>query len=257
MGLGGLLQGERIATPAAALAWTDRIQVGIGLLPVPLRNVALTAMEIATLARLFPGRLLPGIGHGVQEWMAQVGARVESPLTLLREYTTALRALLAGDRLTTSGRYVALDDVALDWPPHARAACTRGSSGPKSLALFGQLADGTILTGGARRRTPRGKFDHRPARRGRRASAPAAGDHADRGHGPGCVGPGIGRARERFGLDPGDHDAVAGDASSDAALCTLADAGATSVVLQPTADEPDAEIWVGVTGRKVATLLAG
>ena len=34
---------------------TSRVTVGIGLLPVPLRNVALTAMEIATMARLFPG----------------------------------------------------------------------------------------------------------------------------------------------------------------------------------------------------------
>jgi alkanesulfonate monooxygenase SsuD/methylene tetrahydromethanopterin reductase-like flavin-dependent oxidoreductase (luciferase family) len=70
-----------IACAAAALAWTDRVRVGIGLLPVPLRNVALTAMEAATLHRLFPDRLMLGVGHGVQSWMAQVGARVESPVT--------------------------------------------------------------------------------------------------------------------------------------------------------------------------------
>ena len=64
-----------IATAAAALAWTERLQVGVGLLPVPLRNVALTAMELATLHRLFPGRPLTGVGHGVQDWMGQVGAR--------------------------------------------------------------------------------------------------------------------------------------------------------------------------------------
>ena len=45
-----------IASVAAALAWTERLRVGVGLLPVPLRNVALTAMEVATLHRLFPGR---------------------------------------------------------------------------------------------------------------------------------------------------------------------------------------------------------
>ena len=64
-----------IAAAGAALAWTERVRVGIGLAPVPLRNVALLAMELATLHRLFPGRLLPGIGHGVQDWMGQVGAR--------------------------------------------------------------------------------------------------------------------------------------------------------------------------------------
>jgi len=61
-----------IATATAILASTSQVTVGIGLLPVPLRNVALTAMEIATLARLFPGRLTVGVGHGVLDWMSQV-----------------------------------------------------------------------------------------------------------------------------------------------------------------------------------------
>src|SRR5580658_1118453 len=104
-----------IATAAAMLAATSRITVAIGLLPVPLRNVALTAMEVSALARLFPGRLAVGVGHGVQDWMGQVGARAESPMTLLREYATALSALLRGERVTARGRYVRLDDVALDF----------------------------------------------------------------------------------------------------------------------------------------------
>lgn len=78
-----------IAAAAAALAWTDRVKLGIGLMPVPLRNVALTAMELATLEQLFPGRILPGVGHGVQDWMEQIGARATSPMTLLREYVPA------------------------------------------------------------------------------------------------------------------------------------------------------------------------
>ena len=45
-----------IASAASALAWTEQLHVGVGLLPAPLRNVAVTAMEIATLHRLFPGR---------------------------------------------------------------------------------------------------------------------------------------------------------------------------------------------------------
>ena len=101
-----------IATATAMLAVTSRVTVGIGLLPVPLRNVALTAMELATVSRLFPGRLVAGVGHGVLDWMGQAGARVESPMTLLREYTAALYALLHGETVTTRGRYVNLDAVA-------------------------------------------------------------------------------------------------------------------------------------------------
>ena len=114
-----------IASASAALAWTERVRLGIGLLPVPLRNVAITAMEIATMQRLFPGRVRVGVGHGVQSWMGQVGARAGSPLSLLREHLTALKALLDGQEVTTSGRYVKLDRVKLDWPPARRPSCSR------------------------------------------------------------------------------------------------------------------------------------
>jgi alkanesulfonate monooxygenase SsuD/methylene tetrahydromethanopterin reductase-like flavin-dependent oxidoreductase (luciferase family) len=137
-----------IATATAMLAATSRVTVGIGLLPVPLRNVALTAMEIATLARLFPGRLTAGIGHGVLGWMSQVGARAESPMTLLREYTAALYGLLHGQTVTTHGRYVQLDDVALDWPPAVVPPLLVGGIRPRTVSLAGELADGVIIPGG-------------------------------------------------------------------------------------------------------------
>jgi alkanesulfonate monooxygenase SsuD/methylene tetrahydromethanopterin reductase-like flavin-dependent oxidoreductase (luciferase family) len=138
-----------IATSSAALAWTSKLQVGIGLLPVPLRNPALAAMEIATLARMFPGRFLPGLGHGVLEWMGQAGASVASPMTLLREYTAAVKALLAGERVTTKGRYVSLDAVALDWPPPTPPPVLVGARGPKTVRLAGELADGLLLDSSA------------------------------------------------------------------------------------------------------------
>ncbi|HVU93469.1 MAG TPA: LLM class flavin-dependent oxidoreductase, partial [Jatrophihabitans sp.] len=133
-----------IAMAAAALAWTQRLRVGIGILPVPLRNPALTAMELATLARLFPGRLRPGIGHGVAGWMRQVGGGVESPLTLLGEHTAAIRALLHGETVSTAGRYVTLDAVALDYPPQQVPPLYVGGRGPRTLQLAGRLADGAI-----------------------------------------------------------------------------------------------------------------
>ncbi|WP_420112190.1 LLM class flavin-dependent oxidoreductase [Pseudactinotalea sp.] len=136
-----------MAPAASVLAWTENLRVGVGLFPVPLRNVALTAMEIATIARMFPGRLLPGIGHGVLDWMGQVGARAASPLTLLREYGTALRRLLDGENVTTEGRYVTLRDVQLRWPPETIPLLV-GAEGPKTLALAGAIGDGIILTGG-------------------------------------------------------------------------------------------------------------
>ncbi|MDQ1084499.1 MULTISPECIES: LLM class flavin-dependent oxidoreductase [Microbacterium] len=133
------------AAAAAALAVTDHLRIGVGIAPLPLRNVAVSAMEVATIERMFPGRLLPGFGHGVQDWMRQTGAKAASPLTLMQEHLPALRALLAGERVTAEGRYVRLRDVALDWPPAEPPLVYAAAEGPKTLALAGAVADGVVL----------------------------------------------------------------------------------------------------------------
>ncbi|MDH6193692.1 alkanesulfonate monooxygenase SsuD/methylene tetrahydromethanopterin reductase-like flavin-dependent oxidoreductase (luciferase family) [Mycobacterium frederiksbergense] len=138
------LQGG-IAQAAVALACSETLTVGIGVLPAPLRNVVSTAMDIATLATIFPGRIRVGIGHGVQDWMRQAGAAVASPLTLLREYHSALGGLLAGREVTTEGRFVRLDAVKLEWTPPQPVPVLIGGQGPKTLRLAGEIADGVII----------------------------------------------------------------------------------------------------------------
>lgn len=130
---------------ATAFAHTERLHVGIGILPAVARNAAITAMELATLAQLAPGRLLAGIGHGVQEWMEQIGARAASPLTALDEVVSTVKRLLDGESVNFDGRYVQLHDVVLDPPPDIAPPLLTGVRGPKSLELTGRLADGLIL----------------------------------------------------------------------------------------------------------------
>jgi alkanesulfonate monooxygenase SsuD/methylene tetrahydromethanopterin reductase-like flavin-dependent oxidoreductase (luciferase family) len=138
-----------ISLAATALARTDRLTVGIGILPAVARNPAITAMELATLANLAPGRLLAGIGHGVQEWMGQMGARTSSPLTTIDEVITVVRRLLRGDTVTFDGHHVTMRDVALEAPPELVPPVLAGVRGPKSLALAGRIADGVVLAEGA------------------------------------------------------------------------------------------------------------
>ncbi|WP_309098035.1 LLM class flavin-dependent oxidoreductase [Streptomyces sp.] len=255
-----------LSTAAAALAWTERLRVGVGLLPVPLRNVALTAMEVASLHRMFPGRTVVGVGHGVQDWMGQVGARVESPVTLLREYLLALRALLRGERVTTGGRYVTLDDVVLDWPPTEAGSGTgigtgvlAGVTGPRSLRLSGEAADGTILTASTNAdgvRTARQLVEE-----GRKAAGREAEPHHVVVYLLAATGPGAdARLRAELAAEgvasvPGLG--VAGDAGAVAeAVARLAEAGADTVVLQPTGDEPDPEGFVRFAAEQVRPLVA-
>lgn len=138
-----------VSLAATALAVTGSLTVGIGILPAVARNPAITAMEIATLCELAPGRFVPGIGHGVQAWMEQIGARTPSPLTTLDETITVVRRLLAGDEVTFEGRAVTFDHVRLDRPPAIVPPLVAGVQQAKSLALAGRVADGVILVEGA------------------------------------------------------------------------------------------------------------
>ncbi|MFF7519392.1 LLM class flavin-dependent oxidoreductase [Streptomyces pseudovenezuelae] len=246
-----------ISTAAAALAWTERVRIGVGLLPVPLRNVAITAMEAATLHRMFPGRAALGIGHGVQDWMGQVGARAESPLTLLREHLLALRALLAGERVTTRGRYVTLDDVALDWPPAGPVEVLTGATGPRTLRLTGEAADGTVLTAGT---PPEGVRRARRLIDEGRLKAGRTQPHRVVVYLLTATGPdATARLRAELteeGLADVPDLGAAGDADAVAkAVQRLADAGADTVVLQPTADEPDPEGFIRFVARDVRPLV--
>jgi alkanesulfonate monooxygenase SsuD/methylene tetrahydromethanopterin reductase-like flavin-dependent oxidoreductase (luciferase family) len=137
-----------VSAAAVALGATERLTVGIGIAPAPLRSPALLAMELATLARVFPGRLVAGIGHGVREWMESVGVAPRSPLALLDETITSVRALLRGERVELDGREVRLDGVRLVHPPEQVPPVVAGVVRPRSLELSGRVADGTLIAEG-------------------------------------------------------------------------------------------------------------
>lgn len=137
-----------VSAAAVALGATERLTVGIGIAPAPLRSPALLAMELATLARVFPGRLVAGIGHGVREWMESAGVAPRSPLALLEETITSVRALLRGERVELDGREVRLDGVRLVHPPTRVPPVVAGVVRPRSLELAGRVADGTLIAEG-------------------------------------------------------------------------------------------------------------
>ncbi|HSB87282.1 MAG TPA: LLM class flavin-dependent oxidoreductase [Ilumatobacteraceae bacterium] len=129
----------------AALAATSQITVGIGIAPAVVRNVAYTAMEIATLAQMFPGRFHMGFGHGVDFWIEQVGAVPSSWLAALGEVVLATTGLLEGDTVTMDGRHVHLSGVRLEHSAEVMPPISLGVRGPRSMALAAEVADGVIF----------------------------------------------------------------------------------------------------------------
>jgi alkanesulfonate monooxygenase SsuD/methylene tetrahydromethanopterin reductase-like flavin-dependent oxidoreductase (luciferase family) len=135
-----------VSSASIALAATERINVGLGVVSALVRHPALLAMELATMARAFPGRLQPGIGLGVPGWLRQMGLEPNSPLGAMRECVTAVRSLLAGERVTVEGRRFHFDQVVLTYPTTLPPQIRMGVIGPKMLELSGEIADGSIFS---------------------------------------------------------------------------------------------------------------
>jgi 5,10-methylenetetrahydromethanopterin reductase len=137
------------AAAAAALALTGRLAVGIGLLPVSVRNPAIAAMELATLANLYPARTRVAFGHGVEAWMRQIGARPADRIVALEEVVGTVRSLLHGGHVSFAGRVVSIDDVEVASPPDPPPTVLIGTTGQRGVEVAGRVADGVLLPEGA------------------------------------------------------------------------------------------------------------
>jgi alkanesulfonate monooxygenase SsuD/methylene tetrahydromethanopterin reductase-like flavin-dependent oxidoreductase (luciferase family) len=152
-----------LAAATTALSVTSRLVVGIGLLPAAVRNAAIAAMEIATLAKLHPGRISVAVGHGVESWMEQIGARPADRVRALGEVVGTVRRLLHGERVTITGAYVNLDDVVLEQPPAIVPPVLVGTTGPRGTEVAATLGDGLLLPEGAGERAIAGACAALPA----------------------------------------------------------------------------------------------
>jgi alkanesulfonate monooxygenase SsuD/methylene tetrahydromethanopterin reductase-like flavin-dependent oxidoreductase (luciferase family) len=136
-----------VSGAAAVLGATERVSVGMGVVSAMVRHPALLAMELATMARMYPDRLVPGIGLGLPNWVAQMQLTPRSSLGALRECVTSVRALLAGEELDHTGDYFGFDKVQLTYPLRENPVpLFTGVVGPKMLQLSGEIADGTVLS---------------------------------------------------------------------------------------------------------------
>ena len=135
-----------VACLVRALSVTERIPVGVGVMSSLVRHPAVAAMEIASAERMFPGRVLPGLGLGLPPLMDQMGLRPRSQLGALREGVEIVRTLLSGAEVATDGDVFAAKGIKLAHPPDAVPPIYTGVLGPKMLRLSGRVADGTVVS---------------------------------------------------------------------------------------------------------------
>jgi len=139
-------------------AQTSTIKLGTGILQMPARTPAMTAMTVATLDQLSGGRVLMGLGlSGPQVVEGWHGCPYGKPISKTREYVSIVRSILAregplkhrgehyqipydGPDATGLGKPLKL----ISHPFRADVPLYLAAIGPKNVELTAELADGWL-----------------------------------------------------------------------------------------------------------------
>ena len=139
---------DAVTTAAAVAATTRRVRVATAVTNPFTRGAVLTAVTAATLDEAAGGRFILGLGPGSPTVLARQGIGFDRPLTRLRETVEVVRRLLAGDEVWFAGESLSVAGARLDFtPPRPAIPIYLGVTGPKALALAGEIGDGVILNG--------------------------------------------------------------------------------------------------------------
>lgn len=148
---------DTVSAAAWVLARTERLRVGSGIMQIPARTPAMTAMTAMSLAQLSAGRFILGVGaSGPQVAEGWHGQPYEDPLQRTREYIEIVRMIMARQApLTYDGEIYQLPyrgpgSTGLGKPLKSilRADTSipiyTASFTPAGFRLSGELADGVI-----------------------------------------------------------------------------------------------------------------
>jgi F420-dependent oxidoreductase-like protein len=141
--MGGAGGADMLATLAAAAATTSRIKLGTAIVHTWPRHPVVFAQEALAIEQLGPGRLRLGLGVGGGPAIERsYGMSFRTPLTNVREYVTALRALLHEGEARFEGTHVRVQHRMPAAAPGV--AVMAAALRERAFALCGEVADGAI-----------------------------------------------------------------------------------------------------------------
>jgi probable F420-dependent oxidoreductase len=148
--LSDLVSNRHSADPLIGLAYaagrTERLKLGTGVLVLPGRNPALVASQLAGLAAVAPGRVLPAFGVRP----AQAADRTMFPVPegrrgdVFEEALAVVRALLTAPVVTHHGEFFHLDEASVGPLPAKPLDLWLGGRLPIGMRRLGRLGDGWL-----------------------------------------------------------------------------------------------------------------
>lgn len=153
LGFDSLWLSERISgdapDPTVAMAYgagrTTKLKFGMSVMVLPGRNPVVLAKELATLATMSGGRLLPAFGLGAVEPIEQQAFGVERTerAKIFDESLTVMRECWTGQKFDHHGERFHYEGVRVQ-PAPKRMEVWLGGIAPSELKRVGRLADGWL-----------------------------------------------------------------------------------------------------------------
>jgi alkanesulfonate monooxygenase SsuD/methylene tetrahydromethanopterin reductase-like flavin-dependent oxidoreductase (luciferase family) len=123
---------------AALAASTERVRLGPLVAATAFHAPGVTARMAAAIAEISAGRFVLGLGTGWNDTEFRAfGFDAERKVARFEEAFSIIRRLLAGERVTASGRFYEVEDAVLLPPPQHRVPLMVGTTGPRVLAAAG------------------------------------------------------------------------------------------------------------------------
>jgi probable F420-dependent oxidoreductase len=130
---------------AYALAQTTRLKIGTGVAVLPGRHPVLVAKQLASLAALAPGRVLPVFGLRPARRAEAAAFGVAGPrAAVFDESMELLRLLLTQDDVSYSGQFFSVESATVGPRPAKPLDVWLGGSAPEGLRRAGRFADGWL-----------------------------------------------------------------------------------------------------------------
>ncbi|WP_165399870.1 LLM class flavin-dependent oxidoreductase [Xylanimonas ulmi] len=146
LGLSGTLEPFAVLNHAAAL--TTRVRLGVAVLVLPTHHPVRVAHAVTSLDRLSGGRAVLGVGLGGRRHDDVYQVPPERRVTRFSEQIRLVRALLAGGRVSLdSDFYSGVVDAAAPTAPQAVPPLWIGGTHPDAVRRAARLADGWIGAG--------------------------------------------------------------------------------------------------------------
>jgi probable F420-dependent oxidoreductase len=240
-----------------ALAKTARLKTGSGISVLPGRHPVLVAKQLAALAGLAPGRVLPVFG--LQPALAAERALFPAPHgqrgAVFDEALTLLRQMLTSEQVTFQGDFFTVEGASVGPLPVKPLDIWLGGSAPAGLRRVGRLADGWL-----------GSFLTPVEARDAVATINAAADEAGRAVDQDHFGTSLAVAfggipdslaaavrRRRPDADPSDLVADGWGGARDK-ISALVDAGLTKFVVRPAVPPTSIESFIEDFARELMPL---